>query len=546
MTPRSRMSASALRAAAAATALAAAALGAQPLVPMQVVVSDKHACALHTVGVVTCWGYGPSLGIGLTSGYVGDAPNEMGEHLAAVDFGPGRYAVELIGAQYDTTIARLSDDTIVAWGSNNCKLPLFGGNVNNVGANRVPLNFGAGRTAISIAIGGSFLCVVLDNHQVKCMGGSGMTPASVPENTVCTPGKTLDDIPPIDVGSHSLPIQVMALGNTVCVLFEDGSVKCFGKADGANNRLRTGSTEDLYPRSAPASAFGDNLTRADLGVGKIERLVGGPGVACAVAEGGLVKCWGHGGWCMTGSDAVYTEMNFHDNDVQVSSSADHVCTLANGDVRCYGANNFCQIGYGTTGTKICLPGSDGNRALESAPVNFGGRKARAIATSYQKSCAMLEDHTLYCWGRGLDGVVGLGNTSMARVPSLVVFGTTDLAATSTVTNTSSTTSATSSTSTVTTSTGTSTTSTTSSTSMTKSSTSTTTSATSSTSTVTTSTVTRTTSTTGSTSTTTTTGSTTSTGTATSSSTTTAPQPRRTCVEISRALAERRKAEKCTP
>eukprot|EP00428_Durinskia_dybowskii_P086031 CAMPEP_0170444714 /NCGR_PEP_ID=MMETSP0117_2-20130122/48676_1 /TAXON_ID=400756 /ORGANISM="Durinskia baltica, Strain CSIRO CS-38" /LENGTH=472 /DNA_ID=CAMNT_0010705543 /DNA_START=66 /DNA_END=1482 /DNA_ORIENTATION=- len=361
MTPRSRMSASALRAAAAATALAAAALGAQPLVPMQVVVSDKHACALHTVGVVTCWGYGPSLGIGLTSGYVGDAPNEMGEHLAAVDFGPGRYAVELIGAQYDTTIARLSDGTIVAWGSNNCKLPLFGGNVNNVGANRVPLNFGAGRTAISIAIGGSFLCVVLDNHQVKCMGGSGMTPASVPENTVCTPGKTLDDIPPIDVGSHSLPIQVMALGNTVCVLFEDGSVKCFGKADGVWHGVRAlrGWLGEVLregrrgQQSAPhrehrgplsqvgaASAFGDNLTRADLGVGKIERLVGGPGVACAVAEGGLVKCWGHGGWCMTGSDAVYTEMNFHDNDVQVSSSADHVCTLANGDVRCYGANNL--------------------------------------------------------------------------------------------------------------------------------------------------------------------------------------------------------------
>src|SRR5690349_5188477 len=63
----------------------------------KVVVGYAHVCALSSRGVVKCWGdnWGGQLGIGdnLTRG---DDPGEMGANLPAVDFGNGRYAVDIV------------------------------------------------------------------------------------------------------------------------------------------------------------------------------------------------------------------------------------------------------------------------------------------------------------------------------------------------------------------------------------------------------------------------------------------------------------------
>jgi alpha-tubulin suppressor-like RCC1 family protein len=79
----------------------------------------------------------------------------------------------------------------------------------------------------------------------------------------------------------------------------------------------------------------------------------------------------------------------------------HACARAsNGGVRCWGANDFGQLGTGSAS------------ALSSSPVIVNGlNNVTAVATGYRHSCAVLTDNTVRCWGSNQFGQ--LGNNSMA-------------------------------------------------------------------------------------------------------------------------------------
>ncbi|NPA91016.1 MAG: RCC1 repeat-containing protein, partial [Chloroflexi bacterium] len=75
--------------------------------------------------------------------------------------------------------------------------------------------------------------------------------------------------------------------------------------------------------------------------------------------------------------------------IQVAAGGDHTCALLeDGRVRCWGANGSGQLGNGST-------------TSSSTPVdvvNLGGR-AKAIATGWAHTCALLMDGQVRCWGR---------------------------------------------------------------------------------------------------------------------------------------------------
>ncbi|MDP7373809.1 MAG: RCC1 domain-containing protein, partial [Candidatus Poseidoniaceae archaeon] len=70
----------------------------------------------------------------------------------------------------------------------------------------------------------------------------------------------------------------------------------------------------------------------------------------------------------------------------------HTCAiLDNGDLKCWGLNDYGQLGDGGSSVTTNSP--------SSTPVNLGsGRTAVAVSTDRYNTCAILDNGDLKCWG----------------------------------------------------------------------------------------------------------------------------------------------------
>jgi alpha-tubulin suppressor-like RCC1 family protein len=100
--------------------------------------------------------------------------------------------------------------------------------------------------------------------------------------------------------------------------------------------------------------------------------------------------------------------------VQVAAGTTHACALlANGTVRCWGGNDFGQVGL------------TGINPVKSPTEVAGLGIVKAIAASQTSTCALLSDATVQCWGSNTSGQLGRGGSvdsvphpSPGAVPSL--------------------------------------------------------------------------------------------------------------------------------
>jgi hypothetical protein len=95
----------------------------------------------------------------------------------------------------------------------------------------------------------------------------------------------------VDAGPHPYRVLSLAVGLThTCVILDDHRVKCWG--DGASGQLGYGDTR---LRGSP-SDMGDALPTVDLGTGRTARAISaGRYNSCALLDDGSPKCWGIGG-----------------------------------------------------------------------------------------------------------------------------------------------------------------------------------------------------------------------------------------------------------
>ncbi|MAT86856.1 MAG: hypothetical protein CMA25_07885 [Euryarchaeota archaeon] len=136
-------------------------------------------CAITDEGSVLCWGWNldGQLGIGDSIGNevkIGDAVNEMGDHLDYVDLGTNRTAKQVsVGGAH--TCAILDNDLVKCWGKNQAgQLGIdtngssIGDNEGEMGDSLSYVDLGTGRTAKQITAGNHHTCAILDNDLVKC------------------------------------------------------------------------------------------------------------------------------------------------------------------------------------------------------------------------------------------------------------------------------------------------------------------------------------------------------------------------------------------
>jgi alpha-tubulin suppressor-like RCC1 family protein len=381
-----------------------------------------HTCALLDNGAVSCWGYGifGQLGIGVVD-------NKSSPTLIT-GFGQGLTAVSL-SSGFQHTCAILSDGSVSCWGWNSKGQLGNGGFIDQLSPTQTS-SLGANRTAIAISSGQYHTCVILDSGNVSCWGeGSDGQLTSAP-STQSTP----------------LPISNMAAGRTVvgistgaegtCAILDNGTVSCWGSGWVGNGQ--TSISKQTTP--TPTSSFGPGrdvaVSERDFdGDGVLNifdryPLIHSPGFqeasvytkttlssggahTCAILDDGTVACWGdnmygelgNGGRVSKTTPTTVNNFGGGKKATAISSGGAHTCAiLDSGEVSCWGWGSSGQLGNGGTSDKTTptLTSSLGQ-----------GRSAIAISTGVFHTCAILDDGSVVCWGKGNQGELGDGSQSPA-------------------------------------------------------------------------------------------------------------------------------------
>ncbi|HEX4924338.1 MAG TPA: hypothetical protein VFV50_09635 [Bdellovibrionales bacterium] len=146
--------------------------------------------------------------------------------------------------------------------------------------------------------------------------------------------------------------------------------------------------------------------------------------ACLLKDGAL-KCWGENDYGQLGAGHAN---NIGDDPGEVSSSLEPVdvgtgrtvkvaalsaystCALLdNGHVKCWGANWFGNLGYEDGADRGDEPGEMGDNLPY---LNLGaGRKAKSLVAGASHFCAILDNDKVKCWGNGSMGQLSDGQAT---------------------------------------------------------------------------------------------------------------------------------------
>jgi len=156
--------------------------------------------------------------------------------------------------------------------------------------------------------------------------------------------------------------------------------------------------------------------------------------SCALSSTGLVKCWGLNG---TGELGLGDSDNRGDKPntvprnlpaidlgsgrkataITVSGKGSACAMLDNGDLKCWGQNQFGQLGTGDINNRGDGPGQMGDRLR---PIALGtGRRPISVSAGSDYTCAVLDNFSAKCWGGNSQGRLGTESTANLQAPEAV-------------------------------------------------------------------------------------------------------------------------------
>lgn len=196
--------------------------------------------------------------------------------------------------------------------------------------------------------------------------------------------------------------QVSVGGYHTCAVNSIGEIKCWGR----NNYGQVGSgAVSIFEEIPITVAVGGVATKVSSGGTQSS-----PGFTCAVVGGGA-KCWGRNDYGQLGNGNTTQQLT----PVQVSGLTANVtdiatggffsCALVNGGVKCWGRNNYGQLGNNST-------------TDSTTPVDVSGLTSNvsSISVGQNSACAIISDGTIKCWGRNQNGQLGNNSTTDSLVP----------------------------------------------------------------------------------------------------------------------------------
>jgi alpha-tubulin suppressor-like RCC1 family protein len=406
--------------------VSAAATGRTLLTPVELSAGDNFTCARFSNARIKCWGRNNlgQLGYGDTATR-GSNISEMGDNLPYVNLGTGRTAKKVVAGSY-FACAILDNDTVKCWGSNESgQLGLGdtekrGDDPNEMGDNLPTVQLGTGRTAKNLAVAFGSVCALLDTNNIKCWGenGSGQLGLGDRNNRGDTANEMGNYLPIVQLGTGLSVVSIGAGRTMTCALLSNNAVKCWGEIV-----YGRGSVE--YGIGFSEDQMGDNLVPISFGTDKtVTELFQGPGSACVFLDDETSKCWGDNSKGVLGNgntdnlgdnadeigDALPV-VNFgsdpatsYSNNGAWYAYTTRCAILASGNLKCWGFNEYGQLGLGDDANRITSP------HLLSA-IDLGtGRTVSSISVGYGHVCAILDNATVKCWGYNLVGNLGYGDS----------------------------------------------------------------------------------------------------------------------------------------
>jgi cysteine-rich repeat protein len=378
-------------------------------------------------------------GDGATSAGIGEACDD-GNIVGGDGCSPicSNVQVEQLANHGPHTCIRTNTGVVKCWGYNLLgqlgvgSMDDKGDGIGEMGANLAEVPLGTGKVALDIAVGGTFACAILkDEETLRCWGDN--TYGQLGEGAVGhrgdAPGEMGDAMPEIDLGPNVVPMKLVGGKAFMCAVMndgmKDGRVKCWGRND--VGQLGIGDSVD---RGLLAMDMGANLPFVDLGtdVGlgtehTVKALAAGGAFNCAILEDDTVKCWGHNEWGQLGlgdtinrgsapgqlgNNLPIVALGTNKKAKQIAVGYGHACALLDDNsVKCWGYNLHGQLGQGDAENRGDGPDEMGDnlKAIELGT----GRTAIAIDVGELHSCAILDDGSLKCWGFNAYGQLGSGN-----------------------------------------------------------------------------------------------------------------------------------------
>jgi alpha-tubulin suppressor-like RCC1 family protein len=370
-----------------------------------VAAGQNHTCALSTSGGVRCWGDG-------TYGQLGTVSN--GIQVTAIttveENGAPLAGVTGIAAGATHTCALTANGEVRCWGRN--QLGQLGQGLDDAIPQSV---LGLTQGAPPISAGYYHTCARTSAGGVKCWGDNYGGQVGVPFPPVVVAAAV--DV--VDAGNAPVGgIAAVSAGYFhTCARTTANGAECWG----SNYRGALGNNSALSS-SAPVSVVdGSNVPLT--GVAEVSA---GRFATCVTTTSGNVKCWGANDYGQLGNNSfadsstavtVVDASNVPLSGVSaVSSNAistygnSSCALLANGGVRCWGANYSGQLGNNSASnspTPVTV--------VDSANVPLTGMTAISVGVDF--ACALTATHGAKCWGSGYNGQ--LGNNSFGYSPFAV-------------------------------------------------------------------------------------------------------------------------------
>ncbi|MFT7624241.1 MAG: alpha-tubulin suppressor-like RCC1 family protein, partial [Myxococcota bacterium] len=393
---------------------------------MAIAIGDGQSCAFLSNGQLQCWGDNPVTETQtLTSVAIG------GSHVCIIDAfanlqcrGANQFGQLGTGTQVgNTTFTDIMSDVrhVVTGPSHTCALKTdgtvfcWGRNINNaVGPGpevvdtpqQIELEDGSILVGIvKLFAGGDHNCVIRGDGETLCWGFNYAGQSSS-QDLFHVKYPTQVDV------TDALGFIDMALGEAhTCGVSADGRVFCFGvNSDG---QLGLGA-------AGPGAA----TTPTDIGLANAVAVGAGASHSCAVLADGTARCWGNNESGQLGvgltANVVKTPTLVTTGDpaapvtlervVDIDASTDHGCALlADGELRCWGANTAGELGIGGAAESI---------VATKVTVLKGLSHLTGLARHSKHSCAVLSDGSGRCWGANDAGQVGATPTPAAPVTVL--------------------------------------------------------------------------------------------------------------------------------
>ena len=327
-------------------------------------IGAAHVCALLAGGTVRCVG----------AGWAGQLGNDatLDSSVPVSVFGIATATSIAVGRTHACAV--LAGGSVVCWGSGTSGE--LGDGRKRSSASPIAAARLSGVTAI--AAGAARTCALLDMGAVACWGDNANGAAGQPGGSVAEPTR---------VAGIEGAIGISVGAQHACAVLGSGAVACWG-----GNRFGQLGTPTIEAGSHPSPSVVAGLPPA-IGV------VAGDSFTCALLRDGTARCWGaNSSGELGGGDIDSLPHNVPSPVADASgpltgltalvAGGRHACALAaEGQVRCWGADDTGQLGEGS-------PGSP--RMPATAVPGVAG--ATALAAGGDHACAVLADGWLRCWG----------------------------------------------------------------------------------------------------------------------------------------------------